>query len=87
MPRKVNSSLQTLFNSSNLNGRANLIWEHGEFIVSREYYGNKVNLYALPSFYAETYYSPDQLRIFRIEPITDFQGLSKFLPNIDLKLD
>jgi hypothetical protein len=75
------SDLEKLFDDVDLTGRANLIWENGEFIVSREYYGNKVNLYSMPGFHAEAYYSPDKQRIFRIEKVTN---LNKFLPFIDL---
>ena len=72
-----------MFREVDLNGRANLVWDHGEFIVTREYYGNMVNLYALPGFYAEVYYSPDKIKIIKIEITTD---LNKFLPAIEIKI-
>jgi len=43
--RKVNAAkmvdLSSLFNEVDLNGRVNLVWENGEFILIREYYGHK----------------------------------------------
>ena len=77
------SELQKLFNEVDVHGRANLVWEYREFVVTREYYGNKVNLYTLPGLYVEIYYSPDMLKIIKIQQTTD---LNKFLPFIDVKI-
>ena len=79
------SDLLILFNSIDLNGRAQLVWEHGDFEVSREYYGNKVSLYSMPEFHVEVYYHPKDNQIIKIEAITDNEGLNKFLPYIELK--
>ena len=77
------NKLHKLFNEVDDQGRANLVWEHGEFIVTREYYGNKVNLYTLPGFYVQIIYSPDLLKIIKIEQTND---LNKFLPAIDIQV-
>lgn len=70
------------FNTVDLNGRAILTWEHGEFIVAREYYGKKVSLYSLPGFYVEVAFNQEMLIIERVESTTE---IDKFLPFIELK--
>ncbi len=74
------------FNIVDLNGRMNLTNEDGEFIVSRVYYNQKINLYALPGFYVEVYYQPDINKIIKIEAITSHDELNKYLPYIDILL-
>lgn len=73
--------LLALFHSVDLNSRATLTWEHGEFIVAREYYGKKVCLYSLPGFYVEVAFDPETNCIERVE-VTN--SLNKFLPFIEL---
>lgn len=70
------------FNNFDLNGRAFLTWEHGEFILAREYYGKKVSLYSLPGFYVEVAFNPQTFIIERVESTTE---INKFLPFIELE--
>ena len=70
------------FNSVDLNGKAILTWEHGEYIVAREYYGKKVSLYSLPGFYVEVAFNPQTLIIERVESTTE---INKYLPFIELE--
>jgi hypothetical protein len=72
------------FEMVDIHGKMNLINEQGEYIISIEYYRNKLNLYALPGFYAEIYYDPDINRIIKIESITDIRGLNKYLPFVEV---
>lgn len=81
------ADLLILFESCNLNGRATLTWEHGSFITSREYYAQKVALYAMPGFYSEVWYRGDQNYIERIEAITSARDLEKYLHLIQIKFD
>lgn len=73
------------FNSVDLNGRAALTWENGEFIVAREYYRMKVCLYSLPGFYVEVAFDLETNIIERVEAFTDQNRLEKYLPFIELK--
>lgn len=52
-------TLHEKFNMVDTHGKANLIWENGEFLITISYYRQKVNLYALEGFYAEIFYSRD----------------------------
>jgi hypothetical protein len=72
-----------LFNSVDTHGRAVLLWDHGEFITSRSYYGYKVNLYTMPGFYVELYYREDTNQIEKIEALNTSTELNKFLVEIN----
>jgi len=50
-------SLQDKFNLVDLHGKAVLLHENGEYISTREYYAQKVNLYSMPGFLVEVFYS------------------------------
>lgn len=73
------------FNTLDNHGRAVLVWEYGEYLLTRDYYGYRINLYAMPGYYAEVYYRPGENRIEKIEGFTDTETLNKFLPAIELK--
>lgn len=76
---------QKFFDSLDKQGKAILVWEHGEYLLTREYYGSQVNLYALPGFYVEVYYRDDLMRIERIHSIKETEHLEKFLFQIELR--
>ena len=80
------NDLLAQFEACNLNGRASLTWDHGEFITSRDYYNRKVALYAMPGFYSEVWYHPDANQVERIEVLTTGKHLEKYLFQINLDL-
>jgi len=77
-------SVQDKFNLADLHGKAVLIWEQGEYISTREYYAQKVNLYSMPGFLVELFYSPYLNKIQKIEVVTDSKRLNKHLEGIEL---
>lgn len=79
-------TLLETFNIVDLHGKMNIINEQGEFIVTREHYHQKVNLYALPKFYAEVYYHHDIKQITKINAITSQDDLTEYLRYIDISL-
>jgi hydroxymethylpyrimidine pyrophosphatase-like HAD family hydrolase len=77
-------SLLDKFNQVDLHGKSVLVCENGEYISTREYYGMKVNLYTMPMFLVEVYYSAYLNKIERIEVVTDTKKLSKHLESIEI---
>lgn len=76
--------LQDKFNIIDLHDKALFVWENGEYLSTREYYSMKVNLYALPGFLVEVFYSPYLNKIQRIEIVEDPKRLAKHLENIQI---
>jgi hypothetical protein len=77
-------SILDKFNQVDLHGKSVLIWENGEYISTREYYAQKVNLYSMPGFLVELFYSPYLYKIQKVEVVNDSKRLNKHLENIDL---
>lgn len=75
---------QAFFDGMQTSEKAVLVWEHGECLLTREYYGLQVNLYSMPGFYVEVYYRDDLMRIERIQSLDGVEGLDKFLSRIKL---
>lgn len=76
-----------LFDSVDRNGRCSLIWDYGEFIVSRDYYGCKFALYAMPRYLAEVVYNPVTNKIKDVRSFNlDSDEVKKYLPFIDIRL-
>jgi len=63
---------QAFFDSMPISEKAVLLWEHGECLLTREYEGLQVNLYAMSGFYVEVNYRDDLLKIERIHSISAF---------------
>ncbi len=78
-------SLLDKFNLADLQGKTVLLFKEGEFISSIDYYSKKVNLYSMPGFLVELYYSPYLDKIETIETITDHARLTKHLINIEIE--
>lgn len=75
-----------LFDGFDRHGKAVLIHDHGEFLVSREYYAKKFNLYAMPGFYAEIIYDPVENTIEDIRAlISGSCEVNKYLPYLNLE--
>jgi hypothetical protein len=69
----------------NFSQRADLVWENGEFIGSREYYGYKVVLYVLKELYVEVWYFIATNKIEKVEPLADMKDLNHYLKDMDIK--
>lgn len=78
------AQLLELFRASDLHGRATLTWSHGSFLLSRQYYGQKVCLYAMPGFFSEVFIVEATTEIDKIEPLTTSIQLQKYLHLIEL---
>jgi hypothetical protein len=59
-----------------LHGRAELLWEKGQYLETIPYYGYQVRLYLLYSFFVEVYVKEE---IESIEPLED---LSRYVNRI-----
>jgi hypothetical protein len=80
-------SLLEQFNQVDIHGKMNLVNDYGEFILTRfDYYKQNINLYSLPGFHVEIYYSPSENKIVKIESVNDNRSLDKYLPYIELKI-
>ena len=77
-------SLIEKFNLVDLHGKGVLLYEHGEYISTRFYYAKKINLYSMPGFLVELFYSPYLNKIEKIEVVSDSKKLTKHLENIQL---
>lgn len=66
------------FKELSLNKRINLIYEHGTFVMSIRYYGYKVNLYLLGTFYLEVFVNHKNATIERIALLDSSHSRMKF---------
>jgi len=73
-----------LFNAVDFHGKAVMIFEQGEFISTRFYYQMAVNLYVMPGFMVEVYYSQYLNKIERIEVLKEDKQIERHLDQIEL---
>lgn len=69
------------FNALDLNEKAEALWR-GTFLAERESDGQTIQLYSLPSFYAELFYDPLANKITDLRAFTSRQGLVPYLAKI-----
>lgn len=55
-----------------------VLYERGSFVMSIRYYGYKVNLYLLDSFYVEVFYNHKHDLIEKIVPLDTTHSRTKF---------
>jgi hypothetical protein len=72
-----------IFNSVNTERKASLVWDRGEHISSREFRGMIVNLYALPGFMAEIYFSSNHSVIY-VKELTATSDFDMYLDQIQI---
>ncbi len=60
----------TEFSSCSLKEKGRKVFLEGRFIASREYYNQRLLLYDLGNFFAEVWYLPDEIKINRIDAIS-----------------
>ena len=65
-----------------LKSRANLVWEEGEYVGYRDYYGYKRMLYVLHKLYVEVWYFSAANRVEKVEVFNDAEGIDQY---VDLK--
>lgn len=68
-----------------LNDRAQILWDQGKYLETIEYYGYRVNLYALANFFVEVYYSPVTQSIDKIDVAYE-NDLKKYISMIKLRI-
>jgi hypothetical protein len=60
--------------------KLNLIWDYGEYLCDREYYGRKVCLYLVGYFFAEIVYNPIDNKIEKVSAlVVRDRGIEKYL--------
>lgn len=72
------------FKILSLNEKADILWEHGEFIVTRKTETGAANLYTLSGFFVELQYNGSLNNIEKIQRFTSYRMLGRYLDKIDL---
>jgi hypothetical protein len=70
------------FMERSLTSRANLVWNEGEYVGYRDYYGYKRMLYVLHKLYIEVWYFTSANRIEKVEVFNDTEAIDQY---VDLK--
>jgi hypothetical protein len=68
-----------------ISSRADLVWDEGEFLGSRDYYGYTVALYVLEGLYVEVWVFNATNKIEKVEPIQNDKDLQHYLKDIDIE--
>lgn len=55
------------FKEFDLNERMDIINLNGKFVSMREYYAQRINLYAVYGFFVEVFYSPNENKITKVQ--------------------
>lgn len=76
-------TMQHIFEMVDLNGKILLIWERGELIGNRTSGTQGVNLYAMPGFLVEVYYTHNV--IHRVEILHGRQPAEEYLEAVSLE--
>lgn len=66
------------FNGYSFSQKINKLYKDGSFVMAIRYYGFKVNLYLLGSYYVEVFYNHKLDRIERIEKLDTAHSRMKF---------
>ncbi len=72
------------YDKKELNEKAKLLWEKGDFISHIEYYNRRICLYIFEGTYVEVYYSIEENMIENIQTTNDEKRVQLYLMNIDL---
>ena len=70
------------FLSCDISDRAALVWDLGEYVGTRDYYGYKVMLYVLPKLYVEVWYFNNKIE--KVQPIENEKSLNHYLKDINI---
>jgi hypothetical protein len=74
------------YNQLSLDEKANVLWQHGNFLISRKEGENGFNLYSLFDFYVEVQASNSTNKIENIITFKTKRLLEPYLNNIKLDL-
>lgn len=66
------------FNNYSLDRKINVLYANGNFVMAIRYYGFKVNLYLLDSFYVEVFFNHKRGRIEKITRLDPTHSRMKF---------
>lgn len=66
-----------VFNKLDINDRANLVWDKGEFVGHRDYYNHRIALYALPQLFVEVWIFNGKIE--KVETIEDTKTLQQYV--------
>lgn len=67
------------FSSYFLKEKGEKVFLAGKFIASREYYNQRLLLYDLGGFFAEVCYLPDEIKVHRIDAVSEKDKKSIFI--------
>jgi hypothetical protein len=73
------------FNCLSLTEKQDFLREHGEFMVTTDFYGASIHLYSLNSDFVEVYHHPVLRNVMRVSYATH-QDLNKHLRSISLSI-
>ena len=76
---------QSDFLSLGINARADLVWDTGEFVGARNYYGYYIVLYVLEGLYIEVWVFLANNKIEKVEPIQSSKDLDHYLKDINIE--
>jgi hypothetical protein len=65
--------------------RADLVWQQGRLLATRDHMGCIVVLYQMPEFFAEVYYSPEDNQIALVHGFKSPELLEPYLASINLE--
>lgn len=72
------------FLALDINDRAKFVWQRGEFIDYREYYGYKIALYSLPKLFVEVWVFEATGKIEKVEVVEDSNTLAQYVNSKEL---
>jgi hypothetical protein len=66
--------------------KAQILWDNGVFVVSKQAAGFTINLYALFDFYVEVWYNVEKNNIVKFQTFKSISRLAPYLDLINLEL-
>lgn len=64
--------------------RAELVWQHGRLLTTRDHMGCTVVLYKMPEFFAEVWYSPEDNQIALVHGFNSTELLEPYIASMNL---
>ena len=76
--------MKSYFNQMSFGKRASLISTKGNYVAKRNYYNQRIALYAIGKIFVEATYEPESNTLVKIEEV-NFEVLNKFyLPHLEI---
>jgi hypothetical protein len=73
------------FNYLPVSERAELVWQHGRLLATRDHMGCSVVLYKMAEFFAEVWYSPEDNQIALVHGFRSPELLEPYIESINLE--